>query len=610
MIQKDWRDFIKQAITQGDSQRNIVVSMRENKRTQKHEVQPGTPLATPEKTPKRSKKQLKDEEELDRVFDAHITEELKSDVEDKRAKSNVVLSPTDISHLRDKKTERVSEILHIPYHIAQKLLDHVEWDEDKLLAQYFENKSKLLVAASIDKRSLTPRKRAKKKAKVAPVTQEPKQETCSTCFDDYPESEFSVLEACGHKFCNQCWGGFFESKISEGITVEIRCMHQGCTSIVPGSIVEKLISDEMKLKYSLFLTKEFVNHNKYIRWCPAPGCEYAITEAITECRSLVATCHCGNRICWHCQREAHPPINCKMLNKWNKLTTRDMGALGAVINTNLDVQTLEWLHKNTKSCPFCSSPIQKNDGCYYMQCSNCRKSFCWLCTKPWDTHEATGHFSCPTYNAGEEALRNQPDHVDDDSFAAKKKAIEDFEKLDTRKKSLLQKFTKYYPMFAEVAKSMESSVSNKEIEDLTRELYEKRAIIDSKFLHDAHLALKKAKESLKYSYIDLAFLNPDTKVDLFGFLQDSLKSTITQLTNALGKPVATLDITEVKKLTKLANTHVESLLQEVERTADDYWTKDRKKERKEVVATATPAATEKEGKVGETKPEDKKTEQN
>jgi len=192
---------------------------------------------------------------------------------------------------------------------------------------------------------------------------------------------------------------------------------------------------DLRNKYSRYLTNSFVNHNKHIRWCPAPGCSYAIMEAVTECKSRVATCACGNRICWLCEREAHPPVACKMVQKWMKLTQRDMGALGFVVQNQMDRETLKWLHDNTKPCPFCTTPIQKNDGCFYMQCSNCHKSFCWLCSKPWETH--SGHFSCSTFNVGEERLTDKPENLDEDSFNRQQQAVEEFEKLNPRKKKLI-----------------------------------------------------------------------------------------------------------------------------------------------------------------------------
>eukprot|EP00913_Durusdinium_trenchii_P029366 g27529.t1 len=37
------------------------------------------------------------------------------------------------------------------------------------------------------------------------------------------------------------------------------------------------------------------------------------------------------------------------------------------------------VQRSSKSCPSCKMPIQKDGGCNYMDCPNCRRHFCWSC---------------------------------------------------------------------------------------------------------------------------------------------------------------------------------------------------------------------------------------
>src|SRR5689334_20633950 len=37
-----------------------------------------------------------------------------------------------------------------------------------------------------------------------------------------------------------------------------------------------------------------------------------------------------------------------------------------------------WVEQNTKPCPKCESPIEKNGGCIHMTCK-CGHEFCWMC---------------------------------------------------------------------------------------------------------------------------------------------------------------------------------------------------------------------------------------
>lgn len=56
--------------------------------------------------------------------------------------------------------------------------------------------------------------------------------------------------------------------------------------------------------------------------------------------------------------------------------------------------SVEWVKANTKNCPKCTVPIQKNDGyvcsvsmdasetlvsCSHMTCKKCCYQFCWIC---------------------------------------------------------------------------------------------------------------------------------------------------------------------------------------------------------------------------------------
>ena len=41
---------------------------------------------------------------------------------------------------------------------------------------------------------------------------------------------------------------------------------------------------------------------------------------------------------------------------------------------------------NTKKCPRCQTPIEKDEGCNHMACRKCRHEFCWICMKDWHTH--------------------------------------------------------------------------------------------------------------------------------------------------------------------------------------------------------------------------------
>lgn len=51
----------------------------------------------------------------------------------------------------------------------------------------------------------------------------------------------------------------------------------------------------------------------------------------------------------------------------------------------------------------CRRPIEKNQGCMHMTCSQCQYEFCWLCLRAWATYhnQGTGGFyACNKYAVG------------------------------------------------------------------------------------------------------------------------------------------------------------------------------------------------------------------
>jgi len=146
-------------------------------------------------------------------------------------------------------------------------------------------------------------------------------------------------------------------------------------------------------KYSRFLSKQFVENSVEVRWCPSPGCSKAVYEPIVEGDNFIGICSCGFKFCWKCNKNYHTPLSCDDMTKWDEK------------NSSGDVLSLKWMQENTKQCPKCKNPIEKNDGCFQMTCSQCHHQFCWLCRGDWFTHG--DHFKCNKYTDGQ--LQNKPE---------------------------------------------------------------------------------------------------------------------------------------------------------------------------------------------------------
>ena len=70
------------------------------------------------------------------------------------------------------------------------------------------------------------------------------------------------------------------------------------------------------------------------------------------------------------------PIDCEMMENWlEKIKTDDTSKASDI-----------WVARNTKKCPSCKSPVNKNGGCNHMTCGICRHEFCWLCLLDVNAH--------------------------------------------------------------------------------------------------------------------------------------------------------------------------------------------------------------------------------
>ncbi len=63
-------------------------------------------------------------------------------------------------------------------------------------------------------------------------------------------------------------------------------------------------------------------------------------------------------------------VDCETVHRW-------------VLKNSAESENLNWILAHTKQCPKCKRPIEKNQGCMHMTCSQCR--YAW-----------TYHLLCPT----------------------------------------------------------------------------------------------------------------------------------------------------------------------------------------------------------------------
>jgi len=90
----------------------------------------------------------------------------------------------------------------------------------------------------------------------------------------------------------------------------------------------------------------------------------------------------------------HKPASCQEVELWLQKASDES-------------ENVNWLLANTKKCPKCRSPIEKNGGCMHITCfknaGGCGHEFCWLCRGPWTEHGSNtgGYYACNKYESSE-----------------------------------------------------------------------------------------------------------------------------------------------------------------------------------------------------------------
>ena len=97
---------------------------------------------------------------------------------------------------------------------------------------------------------------------------------CLICYEETDQSDFADMH-CGHSFCKTCWKFYLDAKLKDGpVGIEATCPMEGCPLKVTHTMWTYYPSN-IKL-YTKYLCKSFTESNQSVKWCPKPGCEFAV----------------------------------------------------------------------------------------------------------------------------------------------------------------------------------------------------------------------------------------------------------------------------------------------------------------------------------------------
>ncbi|XP_063402504.1 uncharacterized protein LOC134686725 [Mytilus trossulus] len=195
---------------------------------------------------------------------------------------------------------------------------------------------------------------------------ENEEHQCAICFMEIEDGEMYRLESCGHPFCKTCIVPQLESAVGNS-DFPLECCKESCGELWSWKDITKLslqsgmtINNVVNRATSSYIAR---NSKKY-KYCTSPECPsvYRVTKMINE----FSCGECGVRICTACHAQSHDGLSCDNMKELKEDTS------GIAI----------WLRKdpkNRKLCPGCGLPIERSFGCDHMECTKCRRHFCWVC---------------------------------------------------------------------------------------------------------------------------------------------------------------------------------------------------------------------------------------
>ncbi|GIY44975.1 e3 ubiquitin-protein ligase arih1 [Caerostris darwini] len=419
--------------------------------------------------------------------------------------SFTVLSTSDVVDVMLKLIKEVNTIVEIPPTITRILLNHFNWDTEKLYEKYYDGDPDSLFKAAHVVNPVT----AISKSKIKSANKN--SELCEICFRKLPFNLMTSL-ACGHRYCTECWSIYLTTKImDQGEVQSIPCFAVDCDIIVDDQTIMNLLVDpKVKLRYQYLITNNFIACNRRLHYCPKPGCNYIIRVQYVDARPV--TCLCGHTFCYKCSESWHDPIQCTLLKKWNKKCQDDSA-------------TLNWIAANTKKCPYCKVRIEKNGGCNHMVCKNqnCKFEFCWLCLRAWNSHEFQWD-TCNRYN-------------------------EEISKTKEISRSALDKYLFYYDRYMNHVKSLEfESKLYASVQYKMEEMQQSNiSWNETQFLKKAVDILCECRQTLMYTYVFAFYLTKNNESEIFESNQHDLQIAVEQLSRYLDQGTTANELIELKQ---------------------------------------------------------------
>lgn len=395
-----------------------------------------------------------------------------------------VLNQSEIRRRIDDDISRLSSVLMVTKSEASTLLIHYNWSVSSVHDSWFVDEGIREKVGLFEK----------------PVIDLPESEIqirCEICFEDVNRQEIRSA-SCGHPYCSDCWRSYISAAVSDGPgCLKLRCPHPSrCAAAVSLDMIKALATEEEKEKYDVFLINFYIESDKKTKWCPSAGCEFAVDFDIGS-EDYDICCSCSHQFCWNCTDEAHRPVDCETVNKWN-------------LKNSSEAENVNYILAFTKPCPKCKKPIEKNQGCNRMTCK-CGHQFCWICLLDWTVHGYSGKCNgYQTTNSEEEIKKHNA-------------------------REYLARYAHYFERFATNARSLKKAVADlKHVEEEKINILsqvQNLTMVETEFLIEAWEQIVSCRRFLKWTYAYGFYLpmEEEGKRKFFEYVQGEAESALERL---------------------------------------------------------------------------------
>lgn len=230
---------------------------------------------------------------------------------------------------------------------------------------------------------------------------------CNICFCEKLGSECMYFLECRHVYCKACLKDYFEIQIKDGQVQCLNCPEPKCPSVATPGQVKELVEAELFARYDRLLLQSSLDLMADVVYCPRPCCQLPVMQEPGCTMGICSSCNFA--FCTLCRLTYHGVSPCKVTaeklidlrneylqaDEANKRFLEQRYGKRVIQKALEEMESKEWLEKNSKSCPCCGTPIQKLDGCNKMTCTGCMQYFCWICMGFLSRANPYKHFTDP-----------------------------------------------------------------------------------------------------------------------------------------------------------------------------------------------------------------------